>query len=70
MWINTAVEIVKASTLLSIIGVGELLLKTQEIVGRTFLTLDFYVFAGLIYFLINFSIERLGRRAERRFALT
>jgi polar amino acid transport system permease protein len=70
VWINTAVEIVKASTLLSIIGVGELLLKTQEIVGRTFLTLDFYVFAGLIYFLINFSIERLGRRAERRFALT
>ena len=46
VWINTAVEIVKASTLLSIIGVGELLLKTQEIIGRTFLTLDFYVFAG------------------------
>jgi polar amino acid transport system permease protein len=70
VWINTAVEIVKASTLLSIIGVGELLLKTQEIIGRTFLTLDFYVFAGLIYFLINLLIERIGRRAERRFALT
>jgi polar amino acid transport system permease protein len=70
VWINTAVEIVKASTLLSIIGVGELLLKTQEVIGRTFLTLDFYVFAGLIYFLINLLIERIGRRAERRFALT
>ncbi len=69
VWINTAVEIVKASTLLSIIGVGELLLKTQEIIGRTFLTLDFYIFAGLIYFLINFSIERAGRLAERRLAL-
>ena len=69
VWINTAVEIVKASTLLSIIGVGELLLKTQEIIGRTFLTLDFYVFAGLIYFLINLSIERLGRRAERGLAI-
>jgi len=45
-------------------------LKTQEIIGRTFLTLDFYVFAGLIYFFINLSIERIGRRAERRFALT
>src|SRR5262245_60805154 len=46
VWINTAVEIVKASTLLSIIGVGDLLLKTQEVVGRTFQTLEFYVFAG------------------------
>jgi polar amino acid transport system permease protein len=69
VWINTAVEIVKASTLLSIIGVGELLLKTQEIIGRTFLTLDFYVFAGFIYFLISLSIERLGRLAERRLAI-
>jgi polar amino acid transport system permease protein len=69
VWINTAVETVKASTLLSIIGVGELLLKTQEIIGRTFLTLDFYVFAGFIYFLISLSIERLGRFAERRLAI-
>ena len=68
VWVNTAVEIVKASTLLSIIGVGELLLKTQEVIGRTFLTLDFYVFAGFIYFLVNFCIERLGRSAERRLA--
>jgi polar amino acid transport system permease protein len=69
VWVNTAVEIVKASTLLSVIGVGELLLKTQEIVGRTFLTLEFYVFAGAVFFLINFAIERLGKAVERRFAL-
>jgi polar amino acid transport system permease protein len=69
VWINTAVEIVKASTLLSIIGVGELLLKTQEIAGRTFQTLEFYLLAGFIYFLVNYVIERLGKRAERRFAL-
>jgi polar amino acid transport system permease protein len=60
---------VKASTLLSVIGVGELLLKTQEIVGRTFLTLEFYLFAGAVFFVINFAIERLGNAAERRFAL-
>ena len=47
VWVNTATEIVKASTLLSVIGVGELLLKTQEIIGRNFLTLEFYVLAGL-----------------------
>jgi polar amino acid transport system permease protein len=68
VWVNTAVEIVKASTLLSVIGVGELLLKTQEIVGRTFLTLEFYLFAGALFFLVNFGIEQLGSLAERRFA--
>ena len=65
-WINTGAELVKASTLVSIIGVGELLLKTQEIVGRNFLTLDFYVFAGLLYLAVNYGIERLGKTIERR----
>ena len=65
-WINTGAELVKASTLVSIIGVGELLLKTQEIVGRNFLTLDFYVFAGFLYLAVNYGIERLGKTIERR----
>ena len=68
VWINVAAELVKASTLLSVIGVGELLLRTQEVVGRTFLTLEFYLFAGLLYFLVNFSIERVGKRVEGRLA--
>ncbi|HEY1941882.1 MAG TPA: amino acid ABC transporter permease [Roseiarcus sp.] len=68
-WVNTAVEMVKASTLLSIIGVGELLLRVQELISRTFLSLEFYLFAGLLYFAVNFAIERLGRAIERRVAL-
>ena len=67
-WINTGVELVKASTLLSVIGVGELLLKTQEVVGRNFMTLQFYLFAGCLYFVVNFAIERLGKAVERRVA--
>lgn len=68
-WVNTAAEMVKASTLLSIIGVGELLLSTQEVISRTFLSLPFYLFAGLLYFCINFAIERFGKRLERRASL-
>lgn len=68
-WINTATEMVKASTLLSVIGVVELLLTTKEIIARNFLSLEFYFFAGLLYFLINFGIERAGRYVERRVAL-
>jgi len=68
-WINTASELVKASTLLSVIGVVELMLTTRQIIARNFMSLEFYLLAGVIYFLISFSIERLGRRVERRIAL-
>ena len=67
-WVNAATEMVKASTLLSIIGVTELLLATQQIISRNFLSLEFYFLAGFIYFLIDFSIERLGRFVERKIA--
>ena len=68
-WVNTATEIVKASTLLSIIGVVELLLSIQQIISRNFLSLEFYFFAGFIYFVICFGIERIGRTVERRVAI-
>lgn len=65
-WVNTAAEMVKASTLLSVIGVAELLLRTQEIISRNFMSLQFYFFAGLLYFVINYSIERFGKYVERK----
>ena len=67
-WINTCVEMVKASTLLSVIGVGELLLRTQEIIGRNFMTLQFYLLAGALYLVVNFAIEQAGKALERRVA--
>jgi polar amino acid transport system permease protein len=69
VWINTGAELVKTSTLLSIIGTGELLFRVQEIVGRNFMTLEFYALCGFLYFLVNSVIERLGKLAARRFAL-
>ena len=68
-WVNTATEIVKASTLLSIIGVVELLLTIQQIISRTYMTLEFYFLAGVLFFIIDFGIERIGRYFERRVAI-
>ena len=69
-WINTAAELVKASTLLAVIGVVELMLTTRQLIAlKTAMTLEFYALAGVIYFLICFSIERFGRYVERRIAL-
>lgn len=65
-WVNTAAEMVKASTLLSIIGVGDLLLASQETISRTFMSLHFYFFAGFLYFTVNYAIEHFGRYVERK----
>lgn len=66
-FVNTAVEIVKASSLLSAIGVGELLLTTQEIIGRSFKTMEFYALAGALYLVVNLTIGAGGWWMERRF---
>jgi polar amino acid transport system permease protein len=68
-FVNTAVEIVKASSLLSAIGVAELLLTTQEIIGRTFKTMEFYALCGALYLAINLLIGAGGWWLERRFRL-
>ncbi len=68
-WVTTATEIVKASTLLSVIGVVELLLGVQQVIARTFLSLELYFFAGFVFFLLNFAIEKAGRFVERKVAI-
>ena len=67
-WVNTAVEMVKGTTLLSIIGVVELLLATQQTIARNYLILQFYFAAGALYVLFNFAISQLGALIERRTA--
>lgn len=66
--INTAVEIVKSTTLLSVIGVVELLLATQQTIARNYLVIQFYLAACVLYLIINFTISQLGALVERRFA--
>ncbi len=65
-WVNTLTEIVKGSTLLALIGVAELLLTTQQLIAMNNNALQYYAFAGFIYFVINFVIERIGKFAEKK----
>jgi polar amino acid transport system permease protein len=67
-WVNTAVELVKASSLVSLVSVVELMLAVQQIIGRTRETLLLYGVAALLYFTINYTISMIGRRVEKRFA--
>jgi polar amino acid transport system permease protein len=67
-WVNTAVEIVKGSSLLSLLGIVDLLLAMQNVVGYTFIVLPFYALTALLYFAVNFTVSRAAVRLERRFA--
>ena len=67
-WVNTAVEMVKASSLISLLSVVDLMLSTQQIVARTRQTLLLYAVAALLYFAINYTISTLGLILEERYS--
>lgn len=65
-WVNTATEMVKGTTLLSMVGVVELLLSVRQLVAVNLHALQYYLIAGLIYFAINTLIEVGGKRLEAK----
>lgn len=67
-WVNTALEIVKGTTLLSIIGVVELLLSAQQAMARNYMIIDFYLLTAALYVAINFTLAQLGATLERRYS--
>ena len=66
---NQFIGMFKETSLVSVLGVAELLLVSKQIIARNFMSLEFYTLAGLIYFLIDYAIERAGKFVERRVAL-
>jgi len=69
-WVNTAAELVKATSLVSLVSVVDLMQSVQQIVGRTRETLLFYAVAAMIYFVINYTISSIGTRLEKRYMYT
>jgi polar amino acid transport system permease protein len=67
-WINTVVDTVKGSALVSLVGIVDLMLSIQQVIGRTFQPMPLYVLGALIYFAINYALSLTARRFEARFA--
>jgi len=67
--INELILLVKVSSLASVVGIGELTRVAQNITGQTYRPLEIYLAAAAVYFVINFTIALLGRKAERRLQL-
>jgi polar amino acid transport system permease protein len=69
-WTNTAIEMVKGSSLAYLVSVSELLFQTYKVVGRTGAAMTLYIAAALLYFAINFALSRGGLWLERRIRYT
>jgi polar amino acid transport system permease protein len=64
--VNEAILILKASSLVSVVGVVELTRMAQDLDTSLYKPIQLYSSAGLLYFLINRGVASLGRLAERR----
>ncbi len=67
-WVNSVTEAVKGSSLVSLVGIVDLMLASQQVIGRTYEPMPVYVLAAFMYFLINYSLSVASRRLETRYA--
>ncbi|MFM0059010.1 amino acid ABC transporter permease [Paraburkholderia phytofirmans] len=64
--VNEMVLLIKASSLISVVGVAELTRTAQNIAASTYRPLEAYVAAGLIYFVICGALALVAHAAEYR----
>ena len=66
--VNEAILILKASSLISVVGVVELTRMAQDLNSNEYKPISLFACAGLLYFIINRALASLGALAERRLA--
>ncbi len=67
-WINSVTDTVKGSALVSLLGIVDLMLAIQQVIGRTYQPMPFYVLGALTYLAVNYALSATSRRLEARFA--
>lgn len=63
---NEIILLVKASSLISVIGISELTRTTQNLAASNFQPFEFYLVAAAIYFIINSIVSMVGLGLEVR----
>lgn len=63
---NEFIVLIKESAIISVIGVQDLMYNADTLRGTTFRPFAPLIFAGIIYFIITFSISKVLRNLERR----
>jgi len=65
-FVNTCMQLVKSTSLVSIVGLWELTMAGREAVERTLAPFQIFAGVALIYFCICFSLASYGRHLEKR----
>jgi len=68
-YVSLCVSLVKATSLVSIVGLWELTMASREIVERTLAPFQIFIGAAAIYFCICYTLALYGRHLERRVLL-
>ena len=67
---NEFIAIIKESSIISVIGVSELMYSTNNIRAAKYIDLEPLAIVALIYFVITFTISKLMVRLERRLSVS
>jgi polar amino acid transport system permease protein len=65
---NEAITLVKDTALVVVLGIGEILRNSKEIVSRDF-TVSPFVIAAVIYLILNYGLVWFFNRLERRYSV-
>jgi polar amino acid transport system permease protein len=66
---NYLVMLIKDTSLLAMISVQELLLRTKTFASQTFLTVEAYTILALVYLILSIPLSSLSRIIERKLKL-
>lgn len=67
---NEFVTVVKESSIVSIVGIADLMKVTNTISSQKFRLFEALLFAALLYFIVTFSISRLISYIERKLSVS
>ncbi|MEG1447535.1 MAG: amino acid ABC transporter permease, partial [Ruthenibacterium sp.] len=63
---NEFVTIIKETSVLSIIGVADIMFRTGDVTSITYFYFEPYIIAALLYFVVVFPLSKLVALFERR----
>jgi polar amino acid transport system permease protein len=69
-FLERSIELMKTTTLVSIVSYADLLFQANDLAQKTFRPLEVYSVVALIYFVFIFVVSRLSIAIERRLAIS
>lgn len=63
---NEFVTVIKESSIVSVIGIGDIMFRTNDVIAATYQTLPALAVALIIYFILTFTFSRLVNYTEQK----